>query len=247
MFAQTPPRDLANQYDRLAPNYDKLHRRWLRHAGGEAQAALEAAVRALAMSDTTLLDAGCGTGILARALIAEGMSPAGMTLLDPSDAMLTRCADIPAAKVKGRLESLPFEDKEFDIVTCAWALETVPLQNLALRELCRVVRPGGVLCLTFCADMPAGGFTDCVMRQALSWRGTGQFLSREHVIQKIGCSGEFEVRSVPSRGPAATLLARRRNQPCSEQREQPQRSNLRSRGPFQRGAGLVPANQCNPE
>lgn len=28
--------DLARLYDRLVPDYDKLHRRWLIHAGGEA-------------------------------------------------------------------------------------------------------------------------------------------------------------------------------------------------------------------
>jgi ubiquinone/menaquinone biosynthesis C-methylase UbiE len=210
MFTQTPARDLADHYDRLAPNYDKFHRRWLRHAGGEAQAALEALVRALITTDTDLLDAGCGTGTLARTLIAEGMSPAKMTLLDPSDAMLARCSDIPAVQVKGRLESLPFEDAKFDIVTCAWALETVPHPNLALKELCRVVRPGGVLCLAFCANLPARGLVDGLMRQALLWRGSGQFLSHGHVIHTLENSGEFVVRSVPSTGPAATLLARRK-------------------------------------
>jgi len=209
MFSAAPHRDMAGLYDRLAPDYDRLHRRWLKHAGGEAQVALEATVRALAMPDTNLLDAGCGTGTFARALIAEDISPARVTLLDPSDAMLARCADLPARQVKGRLEALPFEDSEFDIVTCAWALETVPHPEVALRELCRVVRPGGILCLAFCAKTPARDPAAWLMRQAIMWRGTGQFLSREHVIHTIRRSGEFEVRSVPSSGPAAALLARR--------------------------------------
>ena len=200
---------MTGLYDRLAPDYDRLHRRWLRHAGGEAQVALEATVRALAMPDTNLLDVGCGTGAFARALIAEGISPARVTLLDPSDAMLARCADIPAQQVRGRLETLPFEDGEFNIVTCAWALETVPHPEGALRELCRVVRPGGVLCLAFCAKAPAREPAAWLMRQAIMWRGTGRFLSREHVIQAIRRSGEFEVRPIPSGGPAAAVLARR--------------------------------------
>jgi len=209
MFSAAPHRDVASLYDRLAPDYNKLHRRWLRHAGGEAQAALEATVRALATPDTNLLDAGCGTGAFARALIAEGMSPAHITLLDPSDAMLAQCADVPVRQVKGRLEALPFEHGEFDIVTCAWALETVPHPEVALRELCRVVRRGGVLCLAFCAEMPARDLADWLMRQAIIWRGTGQFLSRKQVMDTIRGSGEFEVRAVPSNGPAAALLARR--------------------------------------
>ena len=210
MFAQTPMHDAVEQYDKLAARYDRLHHRWLRHAGGEAQAALEALVRALATWDKQLLDAGCWTGNLARTLIAEGMSSATMTLLDPSPQMLARCADIPVPKVNGRLEALPFADSTFDIVTCAWALETTAKPELALQELCRVVRPGGVLCLVFCADMPARGLTYSLMRQALLYRGTVQFLSRQRVIEAIERRSRFSVRAIPSNGPAATLLAKRR-------------------------------------
>jgi ubiquinone/menaquinone biosynthesis C-methylase UbiE len=201
--------DLAGTYDRLAANYDKLHRRWLRHAGGEAQAALEAIVRALVTTDTNLLDAGCGTGALARSLIAEGMSPARVTLLDPSKAMLERCIDTDAPQVNGRLEALPFESRAFDVVTCAWALETAQDQELALRELCRVVRRGGVLCLVFCAEKPTRDLAEWLSRLAVTLRGTGQFLSCELVIDILRRSGEFDLRTVPTNGPAATLLARR--------------------------------------
>jgi ubiquinone/menaquinone biosynthesis C-methylase UbiE len=209
MFAETPMSDGVGLYNKLAPHYDKLHKRWLRHAGGEAQAALEGLVRALATPSSKFLDAGCGTGNLARALIAEGMSPNLMTLLDPSAAMLSRCADIPVPKLQGRLESLPFEDGAFDLVTCAWALETVPDPNLALTELCRVVRPGGALCLAFCADEPARGLSDCLMRQALLFRGTGRFLSRSRLMRAIESFDGFEVCAIPSHGPASTVLARR--------------------------------------
>ncbi|MEM7527496.1 MAG: methyltransferase domain-containing protein [Pseudomonadota bacterium] len=211
MLIENSDRDLTGLYDRLAPDYDRLHRRWLKHAGGEAQVALEASVRALASPSTKLLDAGCGTGAFARGLLAEGIAPEGVTLLDPSDAMLTLCADMPVRRVKGRLEALPFDDATFDIVTCAWALETVPRPETALRELCRVVRPGGVLCLAFCATQPAGAPAAWLMRQAIIWRGTGQFLSRETVANDLMETGEFEVRAVPNNGPAAALIARRKS------------------------------------
>ncbi len=209
MLSETPISDAVDLYDKLAPRYDKLHHRWLRHAGGEAQAALEGLVRALATPNSKFLDAGCGTGNLARELIAEGMPPNLMTLLDPSAAMLARCGDIPVPKIQGRLESLPFEDGTFDLVTCAWALETVPDPHLALSELCRVVRPGGALCLAFCADEPSRGLADSLMRQALLLRGTGRFMSRSRLMQAIGRFESFEVRAIPSHGPASTLLARR--------------------------------------
>lgn len=209
MFRATLNRDPISHYDRMGPNYDKLHRRWLKHGGGEAQAALEAAVRVAARPDTNLLDAGCGTGSFARRLIAEGMSPARITLLDPSGAMLMRCADIPVRKLNGRIEALPFEDCEFDIVTCAWVLETGTAPEVALRELCRVVRCGGLLCLAFCAEAGTRGVAEWLMRQTILHRGSGQFLYREKIIDIIRRSGEFEVRLVPSGGPAATLIAKR--------------------------------------
>lgn len=209
MVAATLCRDMIGLYDRLAPDYDRLHRRWLKHAGGEAQAALEATVRVLTTSETNLLDAGCGTGAFARALLADQVTPTGMTLLDPSDAMLARCADLPARHVKGRLEALPFEDATFDIVTCAWALETVPDPEAALTELCRVVRLGGTLCLAFCAKKPARAFSDWILRQAITQRGTGRFLSTDFVVGKIESLHGFDVRMLPCHGPAAALIARR--------------------------------------
>ena len=201
--------DLVDLYDRLAPRYDTLHRRWLKHAGGEAQAALEAAARALITPRSKLLDAGCGTGSFARKLIAEGVSPDRITLLDPSQAMLSLCDDMTAPRIKGRLEAIPFDDGEFDIVTCAWALETVPSPATALRELCRVVRPGGVLCLAFCANTPASSMTGWLMRQALTRRNTGRFLDRQFVASSIEELGCFETRLLPCSGPVAALIGRR--------------------------------------
>lgn len=203
------PHDLVSLYDRLAPSYDRLHQRWLHYAGGEAQVALEALVRALTTPTTRLLDAGCGTGAFARALIADGMAPSQVTLLDPSDAMLDQCADLQTRRVKGRLEALPFADGAFDVVTCAWALETVQSPELALMELCRVVRPGGAVCLTFCAQKPAQAVAAWLLRQSILWRGTGRFLSSDAVIQTIREIGDFDVRAIPNRGPAAAVLALR--------------------------------------
>jgi len=202
--------DLVDLYDRLAPRYDTLHRRWLKHAGGEAQAALEAAARALITADTKLLDAGCGTGAFARKLIAEGMSPQHITLLDPSQAMLSRCDDMAAPRIKGRLEAIPFDDGEFDMVTCAWALETVRSPETALQELGRVVRPGGTVCLAFCADTAPSSLAAWLMRQALTRRNTGRFLDRQSVADTLKAFGGFETRMLPCTGPVAALLGRRR-------------------------------------
>lgn len=209
MSLATPYPDLTGLYDRMAPDYDRLHRRWLRNAGGEAQAALEATVRAVATPDMELLDAGCGTGAFARRLIAEGQVKPHVTLLDPSKAMLARCHDIPAVRVQGRLEQLPFESEQFDLVTCAWALETATCLDQALGELCRIVRPGGLLCLAFCAQKESLGFTGRAMTLALSLRGSGRFLPLSDIYELIEAKGDFDVRTLPCNGPAAALIVRR--------------------------------------
>ncbi|WP_424970658.1 methyltransferase domain-containing protein [Dinoroseobacter sp. S76] len=201
-------RDPVELYSRLAPSYDLLHRRWLKYAGGEAQAALEAAVRVAYRPGAALLDVGCGTGVFARTLLSEGVAAEDLTLLDPSAAMLNRCADLPCPKVPGRLEALPFPSARFEIVTCAWALETSADAALALQELCRVLRPGGALCLAFCADKPARGPVDWMMRQALLRRGTGRFLCVSRVVDLVAAAGAAEIRVIPLAGPVAALVAR---------------------------------------
>ncbi|MEO0750184.1 MAG: methyltransferase domain-containing protein [Pseudomonadota bacterium] len=200
---------MIHAYDRLAPIYDHLHARWLRFAGGEAQAALEAALRVAMTPDMTLLDAGCGTGRMARRLLSDGIEASQITLLDPSEAMLAQCADMSVRRSLGCLEALPFEASRFDIVTCAWVLETVPQPCDALRELCRVLRPGGALCLTFCAQRPARDVIDWVMCRGLCLRRTGRFLSIDAVKAGLEQAMVCDVRVLPCYGPAATLIARR--------------------------------------
>ncbi|MEL6838235.1 MAG: methyltransferase domain-containing protein [Pseudomonadota bacterium] len=209
VYLSNPDDGMIRLYNCLAPVYDRLHQRWLRFAGGEAQAALEAAVRVAMNSDTTLLDAGCGTGRFARRLLSEGVRPEQITLLDPSWAMLARSADLPVEKTRGRLEALPFAEASFDIVTCAWAIETVLEPSDAVDELCRVLRPGGLLCLTFCAVKPARSILDQIMQARLAYRRTGRFLDIDTIKAQVSRAVNGDVQIMPSSGPAATLIARR--------------------------------------
>ena len=209
MIAAVSNSDLINSYGRLAGNYDRLHSRWLKYAGGEAQAALEASVRAISRPDSQLLDVGCGTGKFARKLIAEGMSADQITLLDPSEQMLARCGDIPVCKVNGRMEALPFDDCAFDIVTSAWALETSIDIRSAISELCRVTKNGGMLCMAFCAQKKPSSLVDQSVSFFLTLRGLGSFLSVETVEEAIGTCGRFQIKRLPCNGPVAAIIAHR--------------------------------------
>jgi hypothetical protein len=46
-------------------------------------------------------------------------------------------------------------------------------------------------------------------RQAILWRGTGRFLPVNKVVEILRQSETFDVRIIPSKGPAAALVARR--------------------------------------
>jgi ubiquinone/menaquinone biosynthesis C-methylase UbiE len=105
------------------------------------------AALALARGES-VLDAGCGTGLLieqeARAVDSEGRAEG----VDLSDAMLAhareRCAGLEQVKLQqGSIEILPFEDAVFDAVSCTQTLLYVEDFDKALQEIYRVLKPRG--------------------------------------------------------------------------------------------------------
>jgi demethylmenaquinone methyltransferase / 2-methoxy-6-polyprenyl-1,4-benzoquinol methylase len=128
-------------FDRIAPVYDVMNRvmtagldvRWRRLAA-------EAAVR----RGDRVLDAACGTGDLAIADLKAGAG--SVTGLDFSEQMLARARrKAPLEWVRGDLLALPFADGTFDAATVGFGVRNVDDLEIALRELRRVLRPGGRL------------------------------------------------------------------------------------------------------
>lgn len=91
----------------------------------------------------SILDIGAGTGRFSCALIKLGWQ---VTALDGSEEML-KCIEerAPEAKrVLGRLgDPFPFPDGTFDAVVAMRVVKYVPETEVALREIARVVKPGG--------------------------------------------------------------------------------------------------------
>lgn len=98
-------------------------------------------------SGDRVLDVACGTGVLARAA-AERVGPAGsVTGLDPNEGMLS-VARRKAPDIEWRhgvAEELPFEDASFDAVVSQFGLMFFDDRQGAIREMLRVLRPGGRL------------------------------------------------------------------------------------------------------
>ena len=98
-----------------------------------------------------ILDAGCGNGRYTKYLLRHADRDAMLTTFDLSPAMLKRARKrLETDRVShsvADLTCLPYADGCFDAIVCAWVLEHLPDPSVGLRELARVLAPGGRLLL----------------------------------------------------------------------------------------------------
>ena len=96
----------------------------------------------------TVLDVACGTGVVAAAAV-ERVGPSGaVTGVDINPGMIAVAARTQGVRwVQADAARLPFPDGGFDRVLCQAGLQFVPDRLGALREMRRVLRPGGRVAL----------------------------------------------------------------------------------------------------
>jgi len=102
-----------------------------------------------------VLDVACGTGVLSQAAV-EAVGPAGgVTGLDVDPGMLAVAARVvPGVSWhRGVAEALPFPDAAFDAVVSQFGLMFFPDRARALREMWRVLRPGGRMAVAVWASL----------------------------------------------------------------------------------------------
>jgi ubiquinone/menaquinone biosynthesis C-methylase UbiE len=142
---------VRQQYDGLAGVYD---RRWSRYIS-RTLAFLKtwASIQPRAM----ILDIGCGTGEFERLLLSEHPEQR-MVGVDLSVKMLEmarqKCQAYPNVTFcTANAAALPFPDRSFDVVVSASALHYFDQPEMSLREMRRVLKPGGsAVIMDWCKD-----------------------------------------------------------------------------------------------
>jgi ubiquinone/menaquinone biosynthesis C-methylase UbiE len=93
-----------------------------------------------------VLECGCGTGLLLERIAHFARKAVG---IDLSPGMLEKARARGLEVHEGSVVDLPFEDASFDVACSFKVLAHVPDIGRALREMARVVRPGGVVLAEF--------------------------------------------------------------------------------------------------
>ncbi|HEY1379704.1 MAG TPA: class I SAM-dependent methyltransferase [Gemmataceae bacterium] len=109
-----------------------------------------------------ILDAGCGNGRYSYYLLKTADPDATLTAFDLSEKMLDRARRrLHSDRVTfaaADLTKLPYPDAAFDAAVCGWVLEHLPDPRPGLRELARVLQPGGKLMLMCTEDTFTGAW-----------------------------------------------------------------------------------------
>jgi len=160
---------VREMFTQIAPRYDllnhllsfELDRLWRARAAKHLRPILQ-------RPDAVVLDLCCGTGDLAYALARSGR--ACIVGADFAHTMLVRAraksADVMAADGAGTVGRmpffeadalcLPFAEASFDLVTSAFGFRNLANYEAGLREIYRVLKPGGTIAILEFAEPPEG-------------------------------------------------------------------------------------------
>lgn len=148
----TDPREVMRQYDEFAASYDEtLLSTW----GYQSPAAAAELLARHAPLESTVLDAGCGTGLTGNQLQRVGFRAVhGLDISAPSLGIAAGKAVYRSLVRADLVKPLPFSSHTFDAAICVGVLSYVTGDQF-FRELCRVTRKGGTILLSHRSDLIA--------------------------------------------------------------------------------------------
>ncbi|HEX6323440.1 MAG TPA: methyltransferase domain-containing protein [Vicinamibacterales bacterium] len=160
-----------------------------------------------------VLDVACGTGILTRAAAARAGTAGLVAGLDPGPGMLEVARRLAPAVTwrEGVAESLPFSDDAFDAVVSQFGLMFFSDRPAALREMLRVLTPGGRLAIAVwdALDRIPAYAAEVALLERLAGRQAADALrapfalgDRDALARLVEQSGVTDVRVSTDRGTA---------------------------------------------
>ena len=136
--------DTREYFDSVAHKWEEMRR------GFFGEGVRKAAIAAADIKPSSIVaDVGVGTGFLAEGALAAGARVIG---IDSSESMLAearrRFAGQDFEAREGEIDSLPLSTGEVDVVLANMVLHHAPHPPGAIREMSRVLKPGGRLVIT---------------------------------------------------------------------------------------------------
>ena len=101
---------------------------------------------------STILEAGCGEGILLEKLLKK-YPHSEVSGLDIDEENITICRKYNLPVIAGDLTDIPWEDQYFDVITLIEVIEHLPEPEKAIMELSRILKQGGRLIVLFPNDL----------------------------------------------------------------------------------------------
>jgi ubiquinone/menaquinone biosynthesis C-methylase UbiE len=132
-------------FDRIATRYDRWYERPVNRFIDKLEERSLKTLLPAGEAGALLLDVGVGTGHSIALAKEAGYRVVG---LDKSDGMLRIAAlkdDLDAFLIRGDAHRLPFSDARFDAILSVTALEFLRQPRLALDEMARCLKPGGMM------------------------------------------------------------------------------------------------------
>ena len=145
------PREVAQRYDEWALNYDDDLASW----SYQAPAVVAETVVTRHPAAESVLDVGCGTGLVGRALRARGFEGRilGVDISQASLDLAQQSGGYDSLKPADLQERLPFDDDSFDAVVCVGVMTYLPEVEKVWREFARVAKPNGIVVATQREDL----------------------------------------------------------------------------------------------
>ncbi|MGF1700955.1 malonyl-ACP O-methyltransferase BioC [Photobacterium makurazakiensis] len=178
---------IADAFGRAAKHYDKAaaFQREVGHL-------LLDKLPAVAPVGSQCLDLGCGTGYFSEQLVQRGLD---VVAADLSIAMLqqaeNRCGH-DVSYVEADAENLPFDDNTFDFAFSSLALQWCDDLSIPLKELKRVVKPGGNIVFTTLVEDSLFELSNA-WRQVDQYQHVNEFLSQKAIKLALAQAGSHNI------------------------------------------------------